>query len=219
MASKRDLLKKQAAKNEVNRGAESVLTVAGEDLKKQPETHIVVEEKITDVPNTTLDSLATSIEKETTPKLPDKEDTISISEERKETPKEIPAIKEEKIVISQTSAVPDKNFGMRLESNLDVDFLNFYPLQLGLTKKAYFLQIMEEAIKLSNTEEIDFSDPLIKKFIKGGAAELRTKNITIAIPENIIPEIKRAGAKYHMISQRFVAYIVQRNRLNATDYN
>jgi len=205
MASKRDLLKRQAQKNEQGRGADSVLTETA-TVNSSLEDKVIQE-----------DEVKTTIEAPLPVSTPDKTDI-------KEDPEKAEIEKTEKLVEAKPTKKKkkyqgaDKNFGMRLCCEEDIDFLNFYPIQLGMTKKTYFNSLMEKAIADADAKVIKFDDPLIKEFMKGGSASLTTRNVTIAVPEDMIEDIKKAGAKYRMLSQRFVAYVIHKARLTAKDY-
>ncbi len=104
----------------------------------------------------------------------------------------------------------EKNLGIRLASEEDKKYLNMVPLSRSMTKKAFFIELMEE--EFDNIKTIDINDPEIERFRNSA---LRTASITISVPEDLIEDIKKYAAKHMMKPQRYIAYVI--NKARTTD--
>lgn|GEM_PF-5449244 len=102
---------------------------------------------------------------------------------------------------------PEKNLGIRLASEEDKRYLNMIPLSRSMTKKAFFIKIMEE--EFENTKTIDINDPEVEKFRNNA---LKTASMTISVPEDLIEDIKKYSAKHMMKPQRYIAYVLNKTR-------
>ncbi|MCR5722908.1 MAG: hypothetical protein K6G72_11275, partial [Lachnospiraceae bacterium] len=60
---------------------------------------------------------------------------------------------------STASALPEKNLGLRLASEEDKRYLNMVPLGRGITKKAFFVELMEKEFENADAGMIKISDP------------------------------------------------------------
>ena len=108
---------------------------------------------------------------------------------------------------------PEKNLGIRLASEEDKRYLNMIPLSRSMTKKAFFIKIMEE--EFENTKTIDINDPEVEKFRNNA---LKTASMTISVPEDLIEDIKRYSAKHMMKPQRYIAYVLSKTRKADSDW-
>ena len=111
--------------------------------------------------------------------------------------------------IEETVAGPEKNLGLRLASEEDKRYLNMAPLSKGMTKKAFFIELMQE--EFASIKDIDVNDPEIEQFRN---SSLKTTAITISVPEDLIEQIKLYSAKHMMKYQRYVAYVISKARNN-----
>ena len=114
---------------------------------------------------------------------------------------------------NQQTSLPEKNLGFRLSSEEDLTYLNMAPLGRATTKKAFFITLMEEAIKESVNANI--GDETVSAFRNGS---LKTTQVTIAVPEELISSIKMAAARYMMKPQRYIAYVIHQARVTDSSW-
>ncbi len=102
---------------------------------------------------------------------------------------------------------PERNLGLRLSTEEDKRYLDLAPLSRSMTKKAFFIELMEK--EFENTSIINVSDPEVETFRN---SSLRTTAMTIAVPESLIAKIKDYSARHMMKYQRYVAYVIYKAR-------
>ncbi|MBR1633862.1 MAG: hypothetical protein IJ682_02235 [Lachnospiraceae bacterium] len=116
--------------------------------------------------------------------------------------------------INKTEASePERNIGLRLASAEDKRYLDLAPLSRSMTKKAFFIELMRT--EFENMGHININDPQIEHFRE---SPLKTTAITISVPETLIVQIKQYSAKHMMKYQRYVAYIINKARMNDEDW-
>ncbi len=113
------------------------------------------------------------------------------------------------IPINNGSSAAEKNLGLRLASEEDKRYLDLAPLSRGMTKKAFFIDLLEH--EFSSLTRIDINDPKVEEF---RWTSLKTTSITIAVPEPLIEKVKDYSAKHMMKYQRYVAYVVNKARIS-----
>ncbi|MCR5098312.1 MAG: hypothetical protein K6B14_05115 [Lachnospiraceae bacterium] len=123
--------------------------------------------------------------------------------------KETKPIKPDVVGSASAASSAEKNFGIRLSTEEDKRYLNMAPLARSMTKKAFFIEIMETAC--DETKNIDLTDPMVEKFRN---SPLKTAPMTIAVPEDVIEKIKATSARHMMKYQRFVALTISQARQN-----
>ncbi len=101
----------------------------------------------------------------------------------------------------------EKNLGIRLASEEDKRYLNMVPLGRSMTKKSFFIELMEK--EFDNAGEVDINDPEIERFRNSA---LKTASMTISVPEDLIDDIKKYSAKHMMKPQRYIAYVLSKAR-------
>lgn len=117
---------------------------------------------------------------------------------------------------SAASAFPEKNLGLRLASEEDKRYLNMIPLGRGITKKAFFVELMEKEFENADAGMIKISDPELEHFRN---SSLQTAPLTISVPEPIISKIKEYSAKHMIKYQRYVAYVIHKARVQDEAWN
>lgn len=110
-------------------------------------------------------------------------------------------------IIDDSNDIKEKSLGLRLASDDDKRYLDLAPLGRSMTKKAFFIELIQKELK--NNSSIDLYDPLIEEFRN---SSLKTTAITIAVPETLITVIKELAAKHMMKYQRYIAYVVYKAR-------
>ncbi len=108
---------------------------------------------------------------------------------------------------------PERNLGLRLASAEDKRYLDLSPLSRGVTKKSFFISLMEN--EFESVETININDPEIEKFRN---TSLKTTAITISVPESLIEQIKAYAAKHMMKYQRYIAYVINKSRVNDEEW-
>ena len=111
------------------------------------------------------------------------------------------------------SSSSEKNMGLRLQTQEDLDYLNLAPLGRAMTKKAFFIQLMEDAN--ANSQNADLTDETVRSFRN---APLKTTQVTIAVPEELINSIKQSAANYLMKPQRYMAYVIHKARVSDSSW-
>ena len=122
------------------------------------------------------------------------------------------ATAEEAVVTTDIS--PSKNFGIRLASEQDRRYLNMVPLGRGMTKRAFFIELMQT--EFASVGEVDINDPIMESFRN---SPLKTTPMTISVPEDLIEQIKINAARHMMKYQRYVAYVINKARINDSTWN
>ncbi len=110
---------------------------------------------------------------------------------------------------SSNAAEPERNLGLRLSTNEDKRYLDLAPLSRSMTKKAFFIELMEHEFEATTT--ININDPEVETFRN---SSLKTTAMTISVPESLIAKIKEYSARHLMKYQRYVAYVVYKARMN-----
>ena len=108
---------------------------------------------------------------------------------------------------------PERNLGLRLASEEDKRYLDLSPLSRGITKKSFFISLLEK--EFESVETININDPEIEKFRN---TSLKTTAITISVPESLIEQIKTYAAKHMMKYQRYIAYVINKSRVNDEEW-
>ena len=111
-------------------------------------------------------------------------------------------------------ASPERNLGLRLSTDEDKRYLDLAPLGRGITKKAFFIGLMEA--EFASVSTVDISDPELERFRN---SSLKTTAITISVPETLIEQIKTYAAKHMMKYQRYIAYVVSKARLSDAEWS
>ena len=117
-------------------------------------------------------------------------------------------------VPTQKQSGSEKNIGLRLSTDEDKQYLDMAPLARSMTKKAFFIDLMEK--EFDNDGKLSLNDPKLSAF---RTSSLRTTAITISVPEELISDIKLHAAKHMMKYQRYVAYVISKARENDEMWN
>lgn len=103
----------------------------------------------------------------------------------------------------------EKSLGLRLASEEDKRYFDMVPLGMGISKKAFFINLMEK--EFESIDKIDINDTEVSMF---RTSSLKTVAITILVPETLIEKIKQYSAMHMMKYQRYVAYVIHKARIN-----
>lgn len=199
MASNLERLKAKKASNQKKEAdlSTSFTIDAGEEEQQKPETKPTIKPMIqSDGPEKPKVSAVTA--KESKP-IKDIKPIAAIKESRNNI-----EAKDEK---KRRYVGPEKNLGIRLASEEDKRYLNMIPLSRSMTKKAFFIEMMEK--EFDKTKVIDINDPEIERFRN---TALKTASMTISVPEDMIEDIKKNSAKHMMKPQRYIAYVLHKTK-------
>ena len=116
-------------------------------------------------------------------------------------------------IIETDPSVPEKNLGLRLASDEDKRYLDLAPLGRSMTKKSFFISLIEN--EFASVKNIDINDKTVEKFRN---TSLKTTAITISVPISMIKQIKEYSAKHMMKYQRYIAYVVNKARLSDQEW-
>ena len=114
---------------------------------------------------------------------------------------------------SADTPVPEKNLGLRLASEEDKRYLDLAPLSRSMTKKAFFISLLEK--EFAETDHININDSTVEQYRN---TSLKTTAITISVPITMIEQIKTYSAKYMMKYQRYIAYVINKARLTDQEW-
>lgn len=118
-------------------------------------------------------------------------------------------------ILSEVSSFDgsEKSLGLRLASEEDKRYFDMAPLGMGISKKAFFINLMQR--EFDSVDSININDPEISEF---RTSSLKTVAITILVPEALIEKIKQYSAMHMMKYQRYVAYVIHKARINDSNW-
>lgn len=102
----------------------------------------------------------------------------------------------------------EKSITFRFASEEDMQYLDLAPVMNETSKKAFFIELMKNAVK---SGPVEFTD---ETYLTFRSTPLVTKTVTISVPVALISEVKKSAAKNLMKFQRYIAYVIHMARVN-----
>ncbi len=138
-------------------------------------------------------------------------------EEKKEKKSTVPVEKKELVKNAEkTYAGEDRGISLRLAEEIDETYLDVVAIQKGIPKKQFLANIMIAAVNEARNikpKDIDYNEPFRKD------VKLKCKQVTILLPTDLYEDVVAMSKKYGMATARYIAWSVQKARLNDPDWN
>lgn len=162
-------------------------------MQESVESSEIKEQKTTKPPKTSKQSKADRPNKPNKASKPEKK-AVSAIPEQKANLEELPE--------------PEKNLTFRFASEEDMQYLDLAPIMNETCKKAFFIELMKNAVA---SGPVEFTD---ETYLAFRSTPLVTKSVTISVPVSLITEVKKCAAKNLMKFQRYIAYVIHKARVN-----